>query len=73
MTINRVSTAPYASEMGHSPVAAIANQVRRVPDEFINEAGDNVTDACCHYLAPLIVGEATPDYVRGLPAFYTFD
>ena len=73
MTINRTSTAPYASEMGHSPVAAIANQVRRVPDEFINEAGDNVTDECCRYLAPLIVGEATPDYVGGLPAFYSFD
>jgi len=73
MTINRVSTAPYVSEMGYSPVAAIANQVRRVPDEFINDAGNNVTDACCHYLAPLIVGEATPDYVGGLPAIYTFD
>jgi 6-phosphofructokinase 1 len=73
MTINRVSTEPYASEMGYSPVAAIANQVRRVPDEFINAEANNVTDACCHYLAPLIVGEATPDYIGGLPAFYSFD
>ena len=73
MTINRTSCAPYATEMGYSPVAAIANKVRRVPDEYINEAANNVTDACCRYLAPLIVGEATPDYIGGLPAFYSFD
>ena len=73
MTINRTSTAPYASEIGYSPVAAIANQVRRVPDEFINAEANNVTDECCRYLAPLIEGEATPTYVGGLPAFYTFD
>jgi 6-phosphofructokinase 1 len=73
MTINRASDAPYTSYICHSPVAAIANQVRRVPDEFINESANNVTDACCRYLAPLIEGEATPDYIGGLPAFYTFD
>ena len=73
MTINRTSDDHYASYVCHSPVAAIANKVRRVPDEFINGEANNVTDECCRYLAPLINGEATPDYIGGLPAFYTFD
>ena len=73
MTIQRTSDEPYASEISHSPVAAIANMVRRVPDEFIAAEGNNVTDACARYLAPLIAGETSPDYRGGLPVFFTFD
>ncbi len=73
MTIRRESTAPYVSTVGHSPVAGIANMVRRVPDEFINDKGNHVTDACAEYLAPLIAGETPPAYRGGLPVFFTFD
>jgi 6-phosphofructokinase 1 len=73
MTIQRSSTAPYVSEISHSPVAAIANMVRRVPYEFINTENNHVTDACCAYLAPLITGETSPAYRGGLPVFFTFD
>lgn len=73
MTIQRTSSKPYASEISHSPVADIANMVRRVPDEFINAQGNHVTDACCDYLAPLIAGETAPVYRGGLPVFFTFD
>ena len=73
MTVQRTSTAPYASEIAYAPVADIANMVRRVPDEFINVEGNHVTDACCTYLAPLIAGETSPAYRGGLPVFFTFD
>ena len=73
MTIVRNASEPYASTVGYSPVAAIANMVRRVPDEFINESGNNVTEACVRYLAPLIEGETAPLYRAGLPAYFTFD
>lgn len=73
MTIQRTSTEPYAVEISHSPVAAIANMVRHVPDEFITTEGNNVTDACARYLAPLIAGESAPEYRGGLPVFFTFD
>ena len=73
MTIERTSAAPYVSTISYAPVAAIANMVRRVPDEFINSQGNNVTDACCRYLVPLIEGETAPLWRGGLPLYFTFD
>jgi len=67
MTATRVSDDPYKIEIGHSDVSKIANQIRFVDDDFINEQGNHVTDACCRYLLPLIQGEVTPAYENGLP------
>ena len=67
MTINRVSDAPYAFEIGHEDIFKIANQTKCVPDEFINAEGNQVTDECLRYLLPLIKGERYPEYVDGLP------
>ena len=67
MTIRRVSTAPYAFEIGHEDISKIANQTRYVPDEFINERANHVTDECLAYLLPLIQGERYPEYRDGLP------
>ena len=69
MTIDRVSNDPYAVEIGHSDVSKIANMIKYVNDEFINERGNDVTDECCHYLLPLIMGENYPEYVNGIPDF----
>ena len=55
--------------IGHSDVMVIANQIKEVPAEYINERGNHVTDACCEYLLPLIQGEATPTYKNGIPEF----
>jgi 6-phosphofructokinase 1 len=38
-----------------------------VDDAFINAEGNHVTDACCHYLLPLIQGEISCKYENGLP------
>lgn len=67
MTIDRVSDAPYAYEIGHKDIFCIANQTRCVPDEFINARGNGVTDSCVAYLLPLIKGERYPAYKDGLP------
>jgi len=67
MTVRRLSDMPYEIEVGHSAVSEIANRIRFVDDEFINEAGNHVTDACCRYLLPLIQGEASSSYENGLP------
>lgn len=66
-TILRKAGDPYAATYGSSPVSQIANAVKHVPDEFINEAGNGVTEACVQYLRPLIVGEVAPAYENGLP------
>ena len=67
MTMTRTSCEPYTIEIGHSDVSEIANKIRYVDDAFINEAGNGVTDACCHYLLPLIQGEADAPYENGFP------
>ena len=71
MSIQRKTGAPYAVEFGHADVSAIANQIRTVDDAYINADGNHVTDACCAYLLPLIVGEAAVEYENGLPKFIT--
>lgn len=71
MIIVRDSTEPYRMHVEHSDVSKIANQIKAVPAEFINERGNHVTDACARYLLPLIEGEAAPLYQNGLPEFVT--
>lgn len=67
MTIERVSDDPYATEISHKDIAQIANMVRGVPSEFINERGNHITDECARYLLPLIQGELDVKYVNGIP------
>lgn len=67
MTIDRLDTEDYFVGFGSADISGIANAVKHVPDEYINEEGNGVTDACIKYLAPLIVGEISPEYENGLP------
>ena len=53
-----------------SEIAKIANAVRSVPREFINEAGNNVTDECLKWILPLIQGGADIVYENGLPVHF---
>ncbi|MBQ9736187.1 MAG: 6-phosphofructokinase [Clostridia bacterium] len=62
--------APYTIEISSSPVSEIANMVKKVPDAYINEAGNGVTDAALAYLAPLILGERAPVYECGMPRHF---
>ena len=45
----------------------VANKVRNVPDEFINQEANGVTSKCMEYIAPLILGEPKLKYENGLP------
>ncbi len=67
MTILRVDADTYETVVSMADVKQVANIVRALPDEFINEAGNGITKACAEYLLPLISGEAAPRYVNGLP------
>ena len=73
MTIERVSSEPYAFEIGHKDIFEIANQTKCVPAEFINERGNHVTDECLRYLLPLIKGERYPVYRDGLPCHWILE
>ncbi len=65
--LQRTEGEAYGYELRFTPVGLVANQTRFVPDEFITPEGDNVTDACCAYLLPLIQGEHPVLYEQGLP------
>ena len=62
---------PYSVSYEPMDVLKIANEIRSVPREFINEAGNNVTDECLSYLLPLIDGEYPTVYRGGIPLHYT--
>ncbi len=53
-------------------IFGIANAVRCVPGEYINDEGNHVTDACINYLLPLINGEVQHKYNMGLPEIFVF-
>lgn len=70
MCFDRLSDEPYRTAIRAERVAGVANAVRTLPDAFINETGDGVTDACLRYLAPLIRGEVMPEYKDGMPVHF---
>ncbi|NLB38554.1 MAG: 6-phosphofructokinase [Clostridiales bacterium] len=61
VTINR--TGDYSVDYQIRPLVDIAAKTRLMPDEFLNAAGNNVTDAFKYYLQPLL-GTGMPDVAR---------
>ncbi|MBQ9748379.1 MAG: 6-phosphofructokinase [Clostridia bacterium] len=72
MTFVRGEGASYEIGIDASDISGIANAVRSVPREYINERGNGVTRECLSYIAPLIVGEPTLVYEGGLPKHFSF-
>ena len=67
MVFVRRDGAEYVCDVEHRSVRGIANATRYVPDEYIVDGANNVTDACCEYLLPLINGEYEVIFKNGLP------
>ena len=63
------SSLNFTYSVSHNDISEIANMVKHVPEAFINERGNNVTDECARYLLPLIAGEAGPAYKDGIPQY----
>ena len=70
MTINRVDTEKYSVFYDSAEIYSIANGVKGVPLEYINKNKNGVTEECVKYLAPLILGEITPEFENGLPKHF---
>ena len=71
MNFERISTSPYKCVAGSEKIENIANFVKKVPDEFINERGNGITEEGIEYILPLISGESYPEYKDGLPQYLT--
>jgi 6-phosphofructokinase 1 len=67
--IVRKSAQPYRWTIGEAPLAAVANQEKKVPRGYITADGFGITAACRRYILPLISGEDYPPYKAGVPAY----
>ena len=54
IAIQRKKTKQYGVEFVVVPLRNVARETRHMPDEFINKAGNNVTQAFIDYAAPLV-------------------
>ncbi|RKY04497.1 6-phosphofructokinase, partial [Candidatus Poribacteria bacterium] len=63
VTLVRESNRPYRCTTGTVELEFVANREKKVPDEFINEEGNFVTEEFLEYVRPLI-GDPLPEYVR---------
>lgn len=66
-SVERISDAPYQVRFTGIPVCEVSNQEKKVPEDFINAAGNDVTEKMMAYLKPLIQGEAPVIYENGIP------
>ena len=67
MTIDRAEGVEYTTTVGCADIAGIANAIKTVPTEYINNEGNGITEAGLAYLKPLIMGELELEYENGLP------
>ena len=67
MTIDRCDKNGYSVSFGTYDISKIANEIKTVPDEYINAEGNGITEAGIEYLRPLIMGETKQRFVNGLP------
>ena len=50
-------------------LTVVANAEKKVPRDWINEAGDNVNEKFIEYALPLIQGQTRLAYDNGMPRF----
>ncbi len=71
-TILRAEGDTYGAEYGYADIALIANEVKTVPDAYINAEGNGITDEGINYILPLICGELSVPYENGMPKHFKF-
>jgi 6-phosphofructokinase 1 len=74
VTLRREGDRPYRCGTGLVPLAEVAGGVKRLPREFLDVAGTQVTEALRAYAGPLVLGEVPVRVgADGLPAFTRFE
>ncbi|MBO4217113.1 MAG: 6-phosphofructokinase [Clostridia bacterium] len=62
----------YGCDIVMHDIKDIANEIKTVPREYINERGNGVTKECCEYILPLIQGERKHIFENGIPKHFSF-
>ena len=68
-SLRRVSNDPYQVVYEGVDIQMVANAEKKVPQEWINEEGNGVTQECIDYLLPLVQGELTCEFKNGVPDY----
>lgn len=71
MGFKRISNHPYEVDYVSTDVREVANLEQKIPTNWINEAGNDITQELYDYLFPLIQGEIHVNYLNGIPAYYS--
>lgn len=69
VVFNRSKSPVYSISYDLLPVEAAANTEKKVPREWINEAGNGIKHEFADYALPLIQGDCKAPLVNGLPRF----
>src|SRR6185436_3758784 len=73
VTLERKRQQPYLCVPSMTRFAGVANGVRALPREYMDEAGTHISDTMREYVGPLIRGEAAMRIgADGLPMFVRF-
>ena len=70
MTFRRLSDIPYVVTVEAVPADLVANKEKFFPSAWINEAGNDVTEAAFRYFLPLIQGEIHIEMRNGMPLHF---
>ncbi|PTX98627.1 6-phosphofructokinase [Opitutus sp. ER46] len=73
VTLVRGDTDHYTCETGLAPLADVANSVKKLPREWINEDNISMNFHFLRYAQPLIQGEVPVPYENGTPTFARLD
>jgi 6-phosphofructokinase 1 len=68
-SLRRVSDSPYRVVYEGVDIQKVANAEKKIPQNWINKAGNNVTQECINYLRPLVAGEMTCKFKDGVPDY----
>ena len=71
MGFKRLSNHPYEIDYISTDVREVANYEQKIPVEWINEEGNDITQELYDYLYPLIQGEVHVTYKDGIPSYYS--
>lgn len=69
ITLQRGEGDTYTCETGLAPLSDIANGVKKLPADWINEDGVSMNFQFLRYAQPLIQGEVVIPYENGLPVY----
>ena len=69
VTLLRGDKDVYSCETGLAPLSDVANSIKKLPREWINEDGTSMNFQFLRYAQPLIQGEITLPHDGGVPVF----